>query len=79
MEKNITFVQRSESLHEGARALAERAVEMSKLRLAADCDTGTIERAAGRPGRPRRCRRIRMGWKDGRDARALRGSARGKA
>lgn len=52
MEKNITFVQRSESLHEGARALAERAVEMSKILLAADCDTGTVERAGRKAGAP---------------------------
>jgi len=50
MEKNVTFVQRSESLHEGAMALAKRAIEMSQLLLAADCDRGTIERAGRKAG-----------------------------
>jgi nitrite reductase/ring-hydroxylating ferredoxin subunit/multimeric flavodoxin WrbA len=52
MEKNVTFVQRSEALHEGAMALAKRAVEMSQILLAADCDTGTIERAGRKAGAP---------------------------
>jgi hypothetical protein len=52
MEKNVTFVQRSESLHEGARALVKRAVEMSQILLAADCETGTIERAGRKAGAP---------------------------
>ena len=52
MERNVAFVQRSEALHDGARALARRAVEMSQLLLAADCDSGTIERAGRKAGAP---------------------------
>jgi len=50
MERNVAFVQHSRSLHEGAKALAGRAIEMAELLLAADRDDRTVERAGRKAG-----------------------------
>ena len=36
MENNVAFVQRSDELHDGARALVERGVDMARLMIAGD-------------------------------------------
>jgi multimeric flavodoxin WrbA/nitrite reductase/ring-hydroxylating ferredoxin subunit len=50
MERNVAFVQHSRSLHEGARELAKRAIAMAEVLLAADCDSGRVERAGRKAG-----------------------------
>jgi len=50
MERNVAFVEHSRSLHDGARALAVRAIEMAQVLLEADCDTGKVERAGRKAG-----------------------------
>jgi multimeric flavodoxin WrbA len=50
MERNVAFVQHSRSLHEGARALAQRAIAMAADLLAIDRDRGTVERAGRKAG-----------------------------
>jgi multimeric flavodoxin WrbA/nitrite reductase/ring-hydroxylating ferredoxin subunit len=52
MEKNVTFVQRSEALHEGAMALAKRAIDMSRILLTTEYESGKIERAGRKAGAP---------------------------
>jgi len=45
MERNVAYVQESVALHQGARALAERAVGMANLLLGAGAGTAQTERA----------------------------------
>jgi nitrite reductase/ring-hydroxylating ferredoxin subunit/multimeric flavodoxin WrbA len=51
MENNVLTVQRSESLHSGARALAERTVEMAKLLVSASAPLVQMARG-GRKAHP---------------------------
>ena len=53
MEHNVTFVQRSEDLRVGARALVDRALETAGLLLATKMDAGRIERGGRKAGNPR--------------------------
>jgi multimeric flavodoxin WrbA/nitrite reductase/ring-hydroxylating ferredoxin subunit len=53
MERNVTFVQRSEDLRVGARALVDRALETAGLLLATKMDAGRIERGGRKAGNPR--------------------------
>jgi multimeric flavodoxin WrbA/nitrite reductase/ring-hydroxylating ferredoxin subunit len=50
MERNVEFVRCSTSLHDGARALAERAVDFAKVLLAAECAKAQVERAGRKAG-----------------------------
>jgi hypothetical protein len=51
MEHNCEYVKKSVSLHDGARALAGRAIDLSQTLLAAHQDPERVERA-GRKGCP---------------------------
>jgi len=50
MEHNVAYVQKSDELHDGARALVERAVDMSKMLLAANKATDQVESAGRKAG-----------------------------
>src|SRR4029079_1234421 len=51
MEKNVAYVKHSRSLHDGARALAERSVSFAQALLASDsCTAASIERAGRKAG-----------------------------
>ena len=50
MEHNVAYVQKSEELHDGARALVERAVDMAKVLLAANTPTEQVEHAGRKAG-----------------------------
>ncbi len=52
MERNVAFVQQSRALHEGAAALARRAVDMAGLLLAAHAAEAPRVERAGRKGCP---------------------------
>ena len=45
MERNVAFVQESGELHQGARELVDRAVEMARAALGAEVSHGRIVRA----------------------------------
>jgi multimeric flavodoxin WrbA/nitrite reductase/ring-hydroxylating ferredoxin subunit len=45
MEENVAFVQKSEHLHAGARALADRAIGMARLLLESGAQSERVERA----------------------------------
>jgi multimeric flavodoxin WrbA/nitrite reductase/ring-hydroxylating ferredoxin subunit len=49
MERNVEYVQRSQTLHDGARALVGRAVDMARALLAVEVEHGRVTRA-GRKG-----------------------------
>jgi len=51
MERNVEYVQKSTTLHDGARALVTRAIDLAKVLLAAHQDPENVERA-GRKGCP---------------------------
>ena len=51
MENNVAYVRHSASLHDGAAALTGRAVEMARILLETEIETGRVERA-GRKGCP---------------------------
>ena len=51
MEHNIEYVQKSATLHDGARALVARAIDLANVLLAAHQDPDRVERA-GRKGCP---------------------------
>ncbi|HEX9669134.1 MAG TPA: Rieske 2Fe-2S domain-containing protein [Thermoanaerobaculia bacterium] len=52
MERNVAYVQQSRALHEGAAALARRAVDMAGLLLAAHAAEAPRVERAGRKGCP---------------------------
>lgn len=52
MEKNVTVVQGSQELHDGARALAARAVEMAERLLASGPGETRVERGGRKAHRP---------------------------
>jgi len=51
MENNVAYVRHSASLHDGAAALTGRAIEMARILLETEIETGRVERA-GRKGCP---------------------------
>jgi len=52
MERNVAFVQQSESLHNGARELAARAVTMAKVLLATQIEPEKVCRGGRKGSQP---------------------------
>lgn len=52
MERNVTYVQQSESLHQGARELAARAVTMAKVLLTTQVEPEKVCRGGRKGSRP---------------------------
>jgi hypothetical protein len=52
MERNVAYVQQSESLHNGARELAARAVTMAKVLLTTQVEPEKVCRGGRKGSRP---------------------------
>jgi hypothetical protein len=52
MERNVSYVQQSDSLHQGARELAGRAVTMAKVLLTTQIEPEKVCRGGRKGSRP---------------------------
>ena len=52
MERNVAYVQQSESLHQAARELAGRAVDTAKLLLASQMEPEKVARGGRKGNQP---------------------------
>jgi hypothetical protein len=53
MENNVKYVKNNEELHDGAKGLVKRSVEMAKSLIAAKLSTDKIPRGGLKAHRPR--------------------------
>jgi hypothetical protein len=52
MERNVSYVQQSESLHQAARELAARSVTMAKVLLATEIEPEKVSRGGRKGSQP---------------------------